>query len=589
MVAPADRPVRPASGRSRARPTGWSRRGIRRRVPDVPSVGSPYASSWPRIRAGAEFSAAASCRVWAAASGSSTATRRRSPVSVGASVRSRASRRGDGGPGRPLRAEDTEEQAVALLGPPRRPPQHILVDVGRLVEVDDDQRIHDGRVRAENLAVSRARGELLDGYHSRIRHRSDRPGLGAVVWIIPASRALARASAALSSVVDAPRRRPPPPCSCTHQTPLGPGQEAPRPQAGLIQTTAPSILAMVTLGSDTAADPVRDWARSGAVWLTGHGTGSPLVPVGDAASSAARMAEHIERAAGGAGRPVRVDGGRLLAERAAFTGGRRRGRSRSAGVAGCSRTADGWAAVSCARPDDPLLLGALIEAEISGDPWPPRLPAGRRHTGAELAERAELLGVAAARVSVPGRHSDPPCRARPARWRACSSSTSARCGRGRCAPTCSAWPGRAWSRSRRPPAPTAPAAVTAGSTICCTAGTARSSSTRARRRPPAMAGARRRRRRRHRGLPAARPRRLRPRRPRGRGSGATWVSITAAGRASERVGFGDDVAAGAGLVAADAGGSPMFCGDAIADPLTGLFAAALVLSTPPGNACSTSR
>lgn len=29
---------------------------------------------------------------------------------------------------------------------------------------------------------------------------------------------------------------------------------------------------------------------------------------------------------------------------------------------------------------------------------------------------------------------------------------------------------------------------------------------------------------------------------------ATWISITAAGRSSDRVGFGDDVAAGAGLV-----------------------------------------
>ncbi|MGW7649905.1 DUF3040 domain-containing protein [Streptomyces bobili] len=46
-------------------------------------------------------------------------------------------------------------------------------------------------------------------------------GLGPHVWIMPASRGLARPSAALSSVADAPRRLPPPPCSCTHQTPLG--------------------------------------------------------------------------------------------------------------------------------------------------------------------------------------------------------------------------------------------------------------------------------------------------------------------------------------------------------------------------------
>ncbi|MDI3408275.1 hypothetical protein [Streptomyces cavernicola] len=45
-------------------------------------------------------------------------------------------------------------------------------------------------------------------------------GLGPVVWILPGSRALARTSAALSSVAMAPPCRPPPPCSCTHQTPL---------------------------------------------------------------------------------------------------------------------------------------------------------------------------------------------------------------------------------------------------------------------------------------------------------------------------------------------------------------------------------
>jgi hypothetical protein len=60
------------------------------------------------------------------------------------------------------------------------------------------------------------------------------------------------------------------------------------------------------------------------------------------------------------------------------------------------------------------------------------------------------------------------------------------------------------------------------------------------------------------------------------------VSITAAGRASQRVGFGDDVAASAGLLAWDDSGRPVFCGDAIADPLTGITAAALAMSDGPG-------
>ena len=59
--------------------------------------------------------------------------------------------------------------------------------------------------------------------------------------------------------------------------------------------------------------------------------------------------------------------------------------------------------------------------------------------------------------------------------------------------------------------------------------------------------------------------------------GTVWVTITAYGRGQPgRVGFGDDVAAGAGLVGWSAG-RPVFVGDAIADPLTGLAGAVAAL------------
>ncbi|MDT0202708.1 CoA transferase [Nocardioides sp. AE5] len=54
--------------------------------------------------------------------------------------------------------------------------------------------------------------------------------------------------------------------------------------------------------------------------------------------------------------------------------------------------------------------------------------------------------------------------------------------------------------------------------------------------------------------------------------GTSWISITARGRASDTVGFGDDVAADAGLITW-LDGHPVPCGDAIADPLTGVAAA----------------
>ncbi len=61
------------------------------------------------------------------------------------------------------------------------------------------------------------------------------------------------------------------------------------------------------------------------------------------------------------------------------------------------------------------------------------------------------------------------------------------------------------------------------------------------------------------------------------GGPRVWVSITAYGRAEGlRVGFGDDAACAGGLVVWH-GGVPMFCADAVADPISGLTAAAACL------------
>jgi crotonobetainyl-CoA:carnitine CoA-transferase CaiB-like acyl-CoA transferase len=58
--------------------------------------------------------------------------------------------------------------------------------------------------------------------------------------------------------------------------------------------------------------------------------------------------------------------------------------------------------------------------------------------------------------------------------------------------------------------------------------------------------------------------------------GLSWLSITGYGRPDPGgawVAFGDDAAVAGGLVARDPDGAPLFCGDALADPLTGLHAA----------------
>lgn len=58
--------------------------------------------------------------------------------------------------------------------------------------------------------------------------------------------------------------------------------------------------------------------------------------------------------------------------------------------------------------------------------------------------------------------------------------------------------------------------------------------------------------------------------------GRVWLSITGYGRDDDRIAFGDDAAAAAGLVDHDADGRPLFLGDAIADPVTGIHAARAV-------------
>jgi len=69
--------------------------------------------------------------------------------------------------------------------------------------------------------------------------------------------------------------------------------------------------------------------------------------------------------------------------------------------------------------------------------------------------------------------------------------------------------------------------------------------------------------------------------------GAIWCSITGHGRFSEpqRVGFGDDAAAAANLLA-EVDGQLWFIGDAIADPITGALAAVLVMGHWFANSCA---
>jgi hypothetical protein len=63
-------------------------------------------------------------------------------------------------------------------------------------------------------------------------------------------------------------------------------------------------------------------------------------------------------------------------------------------------------------------------------------------------------------------------------------------------------------------------------------------------------------------------------------AGRVWLSITGYGRSSPGsnwIAFGDDAAVAGGLTARTDAGDPLFCADAVADPVSGLFGAAAVL------------
>ena len=327
-------------------------------------------------------------------------------------------------------------------------------------------------------------------------------------------------------------------------------------------------------------EAVVDWAASGVVPVTGHAEGPPLIPPGHAATLARTLGGRIEQLSNGR---VRLDGRRLLAERAALTGGVRRGSMSVGGRCRLLPTADGWAAVSCARPDDPLLLGALIEEELTAAPWEGVAGWLAAHSGAELAARAEMLGVAAAPVrlrDVPPRLPEPLARRDVAGLLVVDFSALW------AGPLCANLLGLAGARvvkvetpdrldGARQGAADFYRLLQSGHRSVVIAPETREGRT-------VLAG-----------LVRAADIVIEASRPRallGFGldaeahvaTGTTWVSITAAGRASNRIGFGDDVAAGAGLVAWTAEGTPVFVGDAIADPLTGLTAAALAMTAPPG-------
>jgi hypothetical protein len=276
---------------------------------------------------------------------------------------------------------------------------------------------------------------------------------------------------------------------------------------------------------------------------------------------------------------VDVDATELLAGRAGLLGLSPQGRISAGGATRLMRSGDGWCALTLSRQDDVDAVPALTESDAVGDdPWPAVQHWVAGNASADVTARARLLGLpvaaraearaAAPRITTLGAAAPP---------RKPSGLLVADLSSMWAGPLCGQLFARAGATVVKVETPSRPDGTRAGPSaffdwmnsgklsytvdfggpaglrrLLEAADVVIESS-----RPAALA---------YRGLG---PTDVAPR------DGRVWLRITGHGTVGERAGwvaFGDDAAVSGGLV----GGSdsePVFCGDAIADPLTGLHAA----------------
>lgn len=361
--------------------------------------------------------------------------------------------------------------------------------------------------------------------------------------------------------------------------------------------------------------PVLRWAASGAMALTGRPGQAPRWPEGDVTARLDAAALVASRLGAAYGDGPAGDVGTLLTGRAARRGWSRRGTTSAGGRCRLLRASDGWVAVGLPRDTDLELVPALIAGiarESTGPAGPaPPLPAAvgtdeawevleahaRRGPAGRVVAWAQQLGVPAARLPA-GR----PAPATP--WSVTELGVTRRRGTGTestkapplvvdlsamwAGPLCAHLLGRAGARVVKVEDPGRPDSARLGDPGLFALLhrnhehlSVDLSSPAGRGRLVALVG------RADVVVEASRPRALgalgldpgsfcaaRP--------GRTWISITGYGRSGPRsnwVAFGDDAAVAGGLVARDDRGRPLFCADAVADPVTGLYAAVGALAS----------
>lgn len=324
--------------------------------------------------------------------------------------------------------------------------------------------------------------------------------------------------------------------------------------------------------------PLQDWAASGAMALTGRAEGPPqAAPGAPARMVRGALARFKELTTDRTGIPPELPGIGLLGERAAIAGLRRNAPFSCGGAFRFLPTQDGFLGLSLPRPDDFSLLPALIEQPVDADPWTALGHWAADRTGAEAADRTRLLGLACA--IVPGDRAErPPVLVTEVARRATRRErprivdlTSSWAG-----PLCAHLLGLTGAEVIKVESLHHPDSARSGPTAFFDLLHAGHAMVGLDFGDPAdlaalhdlVAGA-------DLVLEASRSSELRQLGLVAENlvaHGTSWLSITAHGRDSDTIGFGDDVAADAGLVAWS-GGEPIPCGDALADPLTGVAAA----------------
>ncbi|WP_135451532.1 CoA transferase [Mycobacterium sp. DL99] len=281
---------------------------------------------------------------------------------------------------------------------------------------------------------------------------------------------------------------------------------------------------------------------------------------------------------------VPVDATELLTGRAALLDIAPRGQVSAGGATRLLATRDGWCALTLSRPDDVAAVPALLQQDsVKPDPWQAIRSWAAVNSAAEVADRARLLGLPVAVLDETAPASPVVSSLGPGRTGPMAEMLVADLSSMWAGPLCGQLLARAGATVVKVESRSRPDGTRAGApeffdwmnrgklsyavdfddprelaALVHVADVVIEAS-----RPAALS---------RRGLgpdiAAARP-------------GQIWLRITGHGTAGAKAGwvaFGDDAAVSGGLVGYREG-APVFSGDAIADPLTGLHAAAAVASS----------